>query len=197
MVGACTPAAALTARVDTASRPPWASSSAAAARMRSRGRSAVRSTTFMLMMITEFCYHLIVSDANIKTVINDTARWRAILIIVTGANGQLGRAIVEQLLGRIPAEQIGVSVRDPEKAQGRAEQGVRVRRGDFADAASLAHAFEGRRRYSSCHPAPPAGRRSASIAPRSTQPRRPDSLHQPHGREPVLALPSDGRPRRH
>src|ERR1019366_1309994 len=35
------------------------------------------------------------------------------------------------------------SVRDPEKAQGLAEQGVRVRRGDFADAASLAHAFEG------------------------------------------------------
>src|ERR1039457_5922762 len=143
MVGACTPAAALTARVDTASRPPWASSSAAAARMRSRGRSAVRSTTFMLMMITEFCYHLIVSDANINIVISDTTRWRAILIIVTGANGQLGRAIVEQLLGRIPAEQIGVSVRDPEKAQGLAERGVRVRPGDFADAPSLAHAFEG------------------------------------------------------
>jgi len=65
------------------------------------------------------------------------------LIIVTGANGQLGRAIVEQLLGRIPAEQIGVSVRDPEKAQGLAERGVRVRPGDFADAPSLAHAFEG------------------------------------------------------
>ena len=55
------------------------------------------------------------------------------MIIVTGANGQLGRAIVEQLLGRIPAEQIGVSVRDPEKAQGLAERGVRVRQGDFAE----------------------------------------------------------------
>jgi uncharacterized protein YbjT (DUF2867 family) len=65
------------------------------------------------------------------------------MIIVTGANGQLGRAVVERLLVRVPAEQIGVSVRDPQKAQGLKERGVRVRRGDFADPASLAHAFEG------------------------------------------------------
>jgi NAD(P)H dehydrogenase (quinone) len=38
------------------------------------------------------------------------------MIIVTGATGQLGRAIVEQLVGRVPADQIDVSVRDPEKA---------------------------------------------------------------------------------
>jgi NAD(P)H dehydrogenase (quinone) len=65
------------------------------------------------------------------------------MIIVTGANGQLGRGVVEQLLARVPAEQVGVSVRDPEKAQGLEERGVRVRQGDFDDAASLAHAFEG------------------------------------------------------
>ena len=65
------------------------------------------------------------------------------MIIVTGANGQLGRVVVEQLLARVPAEQIGVSVRDPEKAQGLKERGVRVRQGDFDDPASLAHAFEG------------------------------------------------------
>jgi NAD(P)H dehydrogenase (quinone) len=65
------------------------------------------------------------------------------MIIVTGANGQLGRAIVERLLTRVPAEQIGVSVRDLEKAQGLKERGVRVRRGDFDDPASLAHALEG------------------------------------------------------
>ena len=40
MAGACTPAAALTARVDTASRPPSASSRDAAAIMRSRVLSA-------------------------------------------------------------------------------------------------------------------------------------------------------------
>ncbi|HEX6482855.1 MAG TPA: SDR family oxidoreductase [Ktedonobacteraceae bacterium] len=65
------------------------------------------------------------------------------MIIVTGANGQLGRTVVERLLVRVPAEQVGVSVRDVEKAQGLNARGVRVRRGDFNDPASLAHAFEG------------------------------------------------------
>jgi NAD(P)H dehydrogenase (quinone) len=62
------------------------------------------------------------------------------VIVVTGANGQLGRAVVEGLLTRLPAEEIGVSVRDPARA---ADLGVRVRRGDFTDPASLAHAFDG------------------------------------------------------
>jgi uncharacterized protein YbjT (DUF2867 family) len=35
------------------------------------------------------------------------------MIIVTGANGKLGRAIVEHLLELIPAERIGVSVQNP------------------------------------------------------------------------------------
>ncbi len=64
------------------------------------------------------------------------------MIIVTGANGHLGRAVVERLLELVPAEQIGVSVRDPEKARELEAQGVRVRRGDFDDPVSLAHAFE-------------------------------------------------------
>lgn len=53
----------------------------------------------------------------------------ASLIIVTGANGQLGRDITERLLGRVPAAEIGVSVRDPEKARDLEKQGVRVRPG--------------------------------------------------------------------
>jgi NAD(P)H dehydrogenase (quinone) len=65
------------------------------------------------------------------------------MIIVTGANGQLGRAVTERLLERVPAGQVGVSVRDPEKARGLEQQGVRVRPGDFTDPGSLAHAFEG------------------------------------------------------
>lgn len=40
------------------------------------------------------------------------------MIIVTGANGQLGRAILEHLIERVPACQIGVSIRDPRKARG-------------------------------------------------------------------------------
>lgn len=65
------------------------------------------------------------------------------MIVVTGATGQLGRAVVAALLRRLPADRVAVSVRDPERARGLHEQGVRVRRGDFADPASLANAFEG------------------------------------------------------
>ncbi len=65
------------------------------------------------------------------------------MIVVTGANGALGRAIVQQLIGRVPAEQVGVSVRDPAGATALADQGVRVRHGDYDDAASLRHAFAG------------------------------------------------------
>jgi NAD(P)H dehydrogenase (quinone) len=65
------------------------------------------------------------------------------MIIVTGASGLLGRAIVEHLAQRVPAAQIGVSVRDPAKAADLAALGVRVRQGDFTDAKSLLHAFEG------------------------------------------------------
>lgn len=64
------------------------------------------------------------------------------MIIVTGATGQLGRRTVERLLERVPAERIGASVRDVEKAGDLADRGVRVRHGDFADPASLAHAFQ-------------------------------------------------------
>lgn len=65
------------------------------------------------------------------------------MIIVTGATGQLGSLIVERLLDLVPADRVGVSVRDPDKANGLARRGVRVRRGDFAEPDSLATAFEG------------------------------------------------------
>jgi uncharacterized protein YbjT (DUF2867 family) len=65
------------------------------------------------------------------------------LIVVTGANGQLGRGIVERLLERLPASRVGVSVRDVASAAELAERGVRVRAGDYDDPDSLASAFEG------------------------------------------------------
>lgn len=65
------------------------------------------------------------------------------MIIVTGATGKLGRSVVHQLVRRMPAQEIGVSVRDPGQAGDLASAGVRVRRGDFADPESLADAFEG------------------------------------------------------
>lgn len=65
------------------------------------------------------------------------------MIIVTGGSGQLGSRIVQRLLDRLPADQVGVSVRDPEAAAGLAERGVRVRAGDFTEPATLVRAFEG------------------------------------------------------
>ena len=65
------------------------------------------------------------------------------MIIVTGATGQLGHAIVRHLVKRVGADRVGVSVRDPKKAGDLAMIGVRVRPGDFADPAGLPHAFEG------------------------------------------------------
>lgn len=65
------------------------------------------------------------------------------MIVITGATGQLGRLIVAELIASMSADQIGVSVRDPSKANDLAARGVRVRRGDFDDSASLADAFEG------------------------------------------------------
>ena len=65
------------------------------------------------------------------------------MIVITGATGQLGSLIVASLLERVPAAEVGVSVRDPARAAGLAGRGVRVRRGDFSDPDSLADAFEG------------------------------------------------------
>jgi NAD(P)H dehydrogenase (quinone) len=55
------------------------------------------------------------------------------MIIVTGATGQLGRAVVRELLASVPADQIGVSVRDTTRAADLAERGVRVRAGSYDD----------------------------------------------------------------
>jgi NAD(P)H dehydrogenase (quinone) len=65
------------------------------------------------------------------------------MIIVTGANGQLGRLIVEKLVQLVPAKQVGASVRDLAKAADLLALGVRVRQGDFDQPDSLTHAFEG------------------------------------------------------
>lgn len=65
------------------------------------------------------------------------------MIVVTGANGTLGRLVTERLLQRMPAGQLAVSVRDPDQADVLRARGVQVRRGDFADPASLADAFAG------------------------------------------------------
>ncbi|MFG1927013.1 NAD(P)H-binding protein [Cryptosporangium sp. NPDC048952] len=65
------------------------------------------------------------------------------MYVITGATGQLGSRIVERLLARVPAANVGVSVREPAKASALADRGVRVRAGDFTSPAGLADAFEG------------------------------------------------------
>ncbi|GIO59660.1 SDR family oxidoreductase [Paenibacillus cineris] len=64
------------------------------------------------------------------------------MIVVTGANGKLGRKVVEELLKRLPAGDVGVSVRDVDKVRDLQEHGVRVRQGNFDDSESLLYAFE-------------------------------------------------------
>jgi uncharacterized protein YbjT (DUF2867 family) len=65
------------------------------------------------------------------------------MIIVTGATGALNGRTVDHLLERMPASEIVVAVRDVEKAQRFADLGIEVRRGDYADPASLTRAFDG------------------------------------------------------
>nr|ARO44669.1 NAD(P)-dependent oxidoreductase [Streptomyces sp.] len=52
-------------------------------------------------------------------------------IVVTGATGHLGRHVVEQLLEKVPADQITAVVRTPEKAADLAERGVRIAVADY------------------------------------------------------------------
>ncbi|MEH7250185.1 SDR family oxidoreductase [Neobacillus niacini] len=63
--------------------------------------------------------------------------------LVTGATGKLGSKVVETILKTVPASQLAVSVRDPEKAEGLRSRGVEVRQGDFDHPDSLDAAFAG------------------------------------------------------
>ncbi|WP_404469423.1 SDR family oxidoreductase [Sutcliffiella horikoshii] len=64
-------------------------------------------------------------------------------MLVTGATGKLGSKIVEALLKVVPVNQLAVSVRNPEKAEGLQARGVDVRKGDFDYPETLDAAFAG------------------------------------------------------
>ena len=64
-------------------------------------------------------------------------------VLITGATGQLGTLVVKHLLDRIPASDIAVSVRTPEKAADLSAKGIDVRKGDFNDLALMTKAFAG------------------------------------------------------
>ncbi|MEC0174105.1 SDR family oxidoreductase [Paenibacillus favisporus] len=64
-------------------------------------------------------------------------------LLVTGATGKLGRKVVENLLQTVPASQLAVSVRTPDKAEDLRARGVDVRHGDFDVPETLDKAFAG------------------------------------------------------
>lgn len=70
------------------------------------------------------------------------------MYLVTGAAGQLGRAVVNYLLttNKVPATKIIAATRDPGKLADLKAKGVDVRAADFNDAAGLVKAFGGAKR---------------------------------------------------
>ena len=65
------------------------------------------------------------------------------MIIVTGASGQLGGLVAEELLERVPASELVFVTRHPDALEHLAERGAAVRRGDFDEPEALVEAFAG------------------------------------------------------
>jgi NAD(P)H dehydrogenase (quinone) len=65
------------------------------------------------------------------------------MILVTGATGSFGNAVVQSLLKTTPASRIAVLVRDQAKAQALKALGVEIRVGDYTNYDSLVKAFTG------------------------------------------------------
>jgi NAD(P)H dehydrogenase (quinone) len=64
-------------------------------------------------------------------------------VIVTGASGQLGRLVAQELLERLSPDELILVTRRPHSLADLKERGVEVRRGDFDEPASLVDAFAG------------------------------------------------------
>lgn len=65
------------------------------------------------------------------------------MIAITGATGQLGRLVIQNLLKTVPASEIIAAVRSPEKAADLAALGLQVRQADYTQPATLEAAFQG------------------------------------------------------
>jgi NAD(P)H dehydrogenase (quinone) len=65
------------------------------------------------------------------------------MILVTGATGHLGMAVIQNLLKKTSPNQISALVRDESKASALKEQGVDIRVGSYDDTASLDKAMQG------------------------------------------------------
>ncbi|MFT3830043.1 MAG: SDR family oxidoreductase [Opitutaceae bacterium] len=65
------------------------------------------------------------------------------MIALTGATGQLGRLVLDQLLQTAPAGSIAALVRQPAKAAALVARGVQIRAADYGDPAALENALIG------------------------------------------------------
>jgi NAD(P)H dehydrogenase (quinone) len=65
------------------------------------------------------------------------------MIAITGASGQLGRLVIEQLLEKVSPNEVLALVRDPAKVADLSAQGVQVREADYNQPETLAPALEG------------------------------------------------------
>lgn len=65
------------------------------------------------------------------------------MILVTGATGELGKATIDFLLKKVPADRIIGFAKASEKADALEEKGITVKRGDYWDYPSLLSAFTG------------------------------------------------------
>ncbi len=65
------------------------------------------------------------------------------MILITGATGQLGSAVLGRLLQRTDARTVAALVRDPSKATDLKASGVSVRLGDYDDTDALHRAMDG------------------------------------------------------
>ncbi|RLM19638.1 NAD(P)-dependent oxidoreductase [Brenneria alni] len=65
------------------------------------------------------------------------------MIAVTGASGQLGRLVIEELLDEVPASDVLALVRDVTKVADLAARGVQVKAADYNQPAALVSALQG------------------------------------------------------
>lgn len=65
------------------------------------------------------------------------------MIVLSAATSELGRLVVDDLLHRVPPDDVAVAVRSPATAAQLAAAGVAVRSADYTDPGSLPTAFAG------------------------------------------------------
>lgn len=65
------------------------------------------------------------------------------MILVTGASGNLGTVVVENLLKQVPAKNISVLQRNKNNAKSFEEKGITIQIGDYANKSSIVNALQG------------------------------------------------------